>query len=77
MEKIKIQSNLSVDRSGGPEKLPLVIEKVKEAVEAKYPDADIAVRKGYFKTIDGIWASDAAVEKDIFAIVESIRKQVL
>lgn len=76
-EKIKIEVNLSIDKSGGKEKLPEVIRKIKEAIEAKYPHADIAVRKGYFRTIDGIWASDQTLMQDILAIVDSVRKQVL
>ncbi|MBQ3033173.1 MAG: hypothetical protein IJD28_02235 [Deferribacterales bacterium] len=77
MSKLEIQINLSVDKSGGEEKLPVVIEKIKEAVTSKYPQADIVVRKGYFKTIDGIWSSDSTIENDIKNIIADVRKQVL
>lgn len=77
MSRLEIQVNLSIDKSGGPEKLPLVIEKIREVINVKYPDAKISVRKGYFQTIDGLWANDQEVERDIFNIVENVRKQVL
>ena len=77
MNNLEIQVNLSIDRSGGAEKLPIVIEKIKEILISKYPNANIAVRKGYFQTIDGIWSNDSDVERELFTIVADVRKQVL
>ena len=77
MNNLEIQVNLSIDRSGGAEKLPIVIEKIKEILISKYTNANIAVRKGYFQTIDGIWSNDSDVERELFTIVADVRKQVL
>lgn len=77
MSEVKIQANLSIEKSGGAEKLQVVIEKVKEALAEKYPDAQIDVRKGYFQTIDGIWSNNQEIEQDIRNIVDNVRAQVV
>lgn len=77
MSDIQIQANLSIEKSGGAEKLQIVIEKVRENLEKKYPNAKIDVRKGYFQTIDGIWSNNPDVEIDIRSIVENVRAEVV
>ncbi|MDE7168606.1 MAG: hypothetical protein K2N67_00230 [Mucispirillum sp.] len=76
-ENLKIEVNLSIDRSGGDDGLPKVIDAVEKALKAEYTDAEIAVRKGFFQTIDGIWASDSGIENDIRFILDEVRKRVL
>lgn len=76
MDKIQIQANLSIERSGGAENLAKVIEKTETILRLQFPGADISVRKGYFQTIDGIWASDPTIEKDIRKAIAIAREQV-
>lgn len=77
MDKIQIQANLSIERSGGAENLAKVIEKTATLLRLQFPDADISVRKGYFQTIDGIWSNDPTIENDIRKAVAVAREQVL
>lgn len=77
MEKVQIQANLSIDRSGGADKLPIVIDGVQKELEKAFPGADIAVRKGFFQTIDGIWSSKPEYESKIQNIVAEVRRKVL
>ncbi len=77
MSEVKIQANLSIEKSGGAEKLQIVIDKVREALSEKYPNAQIDVRKGYFQTIDGIWSNNQEIEQDIRNIVDNVRAQVV
>lgn len=46
-----IEINLSIDKSGGEANLPKVMTAVKEAVQGKFPEAEVIVRKGFFKTV--------------------------
>lgn len=72
-----IEINLSIDKSGGDENLPKVIEAVKEAVQGKFPEAEIKVRKGFFKTIDGIYSDDLYAEGEVRQLVNTVRERVL
>lgn len=72
-----IEINLSIDKSGGEENLPKVIEAVKEAVTGKFPEAEVIVRKGFFKTIDGIYSDDLYVEGEVRQLVNTVRERVL
>ena len=42
-----IEINLSIEKSGGEENLPKVINAVSEAVKEKFPEAEVIVRKGF------------------------------
>lgn len=77
MSKLEIKVNLSIERSGGAENLNKVIEETLNLLKNQYPEAEIDVRKGYFKTIDGIWASDAFVEQEVKTIVAKVRNKVI
>ncbi len=72
-----IEINLSIDKSGGEENLPKVIEAVKEAVTGKFPEAKVIVRKGFFKTIDGIYSDDLYAEGEVRQLVNTVRERVL
>lgn len=72
-----IEINLSIDKSGGKENLPKVIEAVKEAVTGKFPEAEVIVRKGFFKTIDGIYSDDLYAEGEVRQLVNTVRERVL
>ena len=72
-----IEVNLSIDKSGGEENLPKVIEAVKEAVTGKFPEAEVIVRKGFFKTIDGIYSDDLYAEGEVRQLVNTVRERVL
>lgn len=72
-----IEINLSIDKSGGEENLPKVIEAVKEAVTGKFPEAEVIVRKGFFKTIDGIYSDDIYAEGEVRQLVNTVRERVL
>lgn len=77
MEKLQIQANLSIERSGGAENLQKVIALTETMLKEKFPDANISVRKGFFQTIDGIWASDSVAERAVMQTVAEARKKVL
>lgn len=72
-----IEVNLSIEKSGGEDKLPMVIDNVKEAVIQKFPEADVVVRKGFFKTIDGIYSDDLYAEGEVRQLVNIVRKRAL
>ena len=76
-KNITIEVNLSIDKSGGAEKLPVVIEEMEKTLKERYPEAQIIVRKGYFQTIDGIAASDDNVERDVRFLLDAVRNRVL
>ena len=69
-----IEVNLSIDKSGGESTLP---EVIKEALHQKYPEAEIIVRKGFFKTIDGIFSDDLYTEGEVRQLVNLIREKTL
>ncbi len=72
-----IEVNLSIDKSGGESTLPEVITNVEEALHQKYPEAEIVVRKGFFKTIDGIFSDDLYTEGEVRQLVNLIREKTL
>lgn len=72
-----IEVNLSIEKSGGEERLPVVIDSIKEAVTQKFPEADVVVRKGFFKTIDGIYSDDLYVEGEVRQLVNTVRERAL
>lgn len=72
-----IEVNLSIEKSGGEERLPVVIDSIKEAVTQKFPEADVVVRKGFFKTIDGIYSDDLYAEGEVRQLVNTVRERVL
>lgn len=72
-----IEVNLSIDKSGGENTLPDVIKNVEEALHQKYPEAEIVVRKGFFKTIDGIFSDDLYTEGEVRQLVNLIREKTL
>lgn len=72
-----IEVNLSIEKSGGEERLPIVIDSIKEAVTQKFPEADIVVRKGFFKTIDGIYSDDLYAEGEVRQLVNTVRERAL
>ena len=72
-----IEVNLSIVNSGGEERLPEVIEAIDQALNQKFPGAKISVRKGFFKTIDGISSSDYYVEGEVRDLVKIVRERVL
>lgn len=72
-----IEINLSIEKSGGEENLPKVIEAVKEAVSSKFPEAEVVVRKGFFKTIDGIFSDDLYAEGEARQLLKIVRERVL
>ncbi len=72
-----IEVNLSIDKSGGEVNLPTVIGAVQEAVKGKFPEADVVVRKGFFKTIDGIYSDDLYAEGEVRQLVNTVRERVL
>ena len=72
-----IEVNLSIDKSGGEVNLPTVIGAVQEAVKGKFPEADVVVRKGFFKTIDGIYSDDLYAEGEVRQLVNIVRERVL
>ncbi len=72
-----IEVNLSIEKSGGEERLPVVIDSIKEAVTQKFPEADVVVRKGFFKTIDGIYSDDLYAEGEVRQLVNTVRERAL
>lgn len=72
-----IEVNLSIEKSGGEERLPIVIDSIKEAVTQKFPEADVVVRKGFFKTIDGIYSDDLYAEGEVRQLVNTVRERAL
>ena len=72
-----IEVNLSIDKSGGESTLPEVNTNVEEALHQKYPEAEIIVRKGFFKTIDGIFSDDLYTEGEVRQLVNLIREKTL
>ena len=72
-----IEINLSIEKSGGEENLPKVVEAVKEAVSGKFPDAEVIVRKGFFKTIDGVYSDDLYAEGEARQLLKIVRERVL
>ncbi|MDE7315334.1 MAG: hypothetical protein K2N11_06490 [Mucispirillum sp.] len=72
-----IEINLSIEKSGGEANLPRVITAVKEAVKGKFPEAEVIVRKGFFKTIDGVYSDDLYAEGEVRQLVNTIRERVL
>ena len=72
-----IEINLSIDKSGGESTLPEVITNVEEALPQKYPEAEVVVRKGFFKTIDGIFSDDLYTEGEVRQLVNLIREKTL
>lgn len=72
-----IEVNLSIEKSGGEEMLPKVIADVEQALKEKYPEAQIIVRKGFFKTIDGIFSDDLYTEGQVRQLVNLVREKTL
>ncbi len=72
-----IEVNLSIEKSGGEEMLPQVIEAIQEALESKFPEYNVVVRKGFFKTIDGIFSDDLYAEGEARQLVNLVRGRVL
>lgn len=72
-----IEINLSIDKSGGEANIPKVIEAVREAVTGKFPEAEVIVRKGFFKTIDGIYSDDLYAEGEVRQLVNTVRERFL
>ncbi len=72
-----IEINLSIEKSGGETNLPKVIDAVQEAVKGKFPEAEVVVRKGFFKTIDGIFSDDLYAEGEVRQLVNTVRERVL
>lgn len=72
-----IEVNLSVDKSGGEGMLPEVITNVEEAIAQKFPEAEVIVRKGFFKTIDGIFSDDLYTEGEVRQLVNLVRERTL
>ena len=56
-----IEINLSIEKSGGEENLPKVI----------------IVRKGFFKTIDGVYSDDLYAEGEVRQLINTVRERVL
>ncbi len=76
-DTLKIDVNLSIEKSGGEDMLPVVIEAVNVALMSRYPDAEINVRKGFFQTIDGVWSSDSSIEPTVHGVMIETRDRVL
>ncbi len=72
-----IEINLSIDKSGGEANISKVIEAVREAVTGKFPEAEVIVRKGFFKTIDGIYSDDLYAEGEVRQLVNTVRERFL
>lgn len=72
-----IEVNLSIDKSGGETMLEEVIKNVEEAVKQKFPEAEVVVRKGFFKTIDGIFSDDLYTEGEVRQLVNLVRERTL
>ena len=72
-----IEINLSIEKSGGEANLPKVIDAVQEAVKGQVPEAEVVVRKGFFKTIDGIFSDDLYAEGEVRQLVNTVRERVL
>ncbi len=72
-----IEVNLSIDKSGGEEMLPSVLKAVQDALESKFPNSEIVVRKGFFKTIDGIFSDDLYTEGEARQLVNTVRERIL
>lgn len=72
-----IEINLSIDKSGGEDNISKVISAVEEAVKGKFPQAEVVVRKGFFKTIDGVYSDDLYAEGESRQILETVRERVL
>lgn len=72
-----IEVNLSIEKCGGKEMLPLVIQNVEEALKQKFPEAEIVVRKGFFRTIDGIFSDDLYTEGEARQLVNLVRERTL
>lgn len=72
-----IEVNLSIDKSGGEKRIDEVIKAVKEAVCGKFPEAEVIVRKGFFKTIDGIYSDDLYAEGETRQLLNTVRERVL
>ncbi len=65
-----IEINLSIEKSGGEENLP-------KAVKEKFPEAEVIVRKGFFKTIDGVYSDDLYAEGEVRQLINTVRERVL
>lgn len=72
-----IEINLSIEKSGGEENLPKVINAVSEAVKEKFLEAEVIVRKGFFKTIDGVYSDDLYAEGEVRQLINTVRERVL
>lgn len=72
-----IEVNLSIDKSGGETMLEEVIKNVEDAVKQKFPEAEVVVRKGFFKTIDGIFSDDLYTEGEVRQLVNLVRERTL
>ena len=72
-----IEINLSIEKSGGEENLPKVINAVSEAVKEKFAEAEVFVRKGFFKTIDGVYSDDLYAEGEVRQLINTVRERVL
>ena len=57
--------------------LPKVINAVSEAVKEKFPEAEVIVRKGFFKTIDGVYSDDLYAEGEVRQLINTVRERVL
>lgn len=74
---INIEVNLSIVNSGGEERLAEVIEAIDLALKQKYKGANVVVRKGFFKTVDGIFVNDLYIEGEVRNLVKIVRERVL
>lgn len=72
-----IEINLSIEKSGGEERIAEVTDAVKMAVQGKFPKAEVVVRKGFFKTIDGIYSDDLYAEGEARQLLNTVRERVL
>lgn len=77
MNHLSIEVNLSIEKSGGKEKLDKLIAMLSEELPQRYPTAKIAVRKGFFQTIDGITINDDKVYLDVIELIEEYRSKLL
>lgn len=72
-----IEVNLSIEKSGGEELIQKMISDISDALKDRFPDAEIIVRKGFFKTIDGIYSDNALIENQVRDIIRIVRERVL
>lgn len=77
MEQLSIEVNLSIEKSGGKENLDKLILALSKELPIRYPSAKIAVRKGFFQTIDGITINDDKVYLDVVELLEEYRANIL